>query len=96
MVFVFEDPLALKKRLGGNYPFRFLTHFRQHTMVFSSKDMNIIKNNYEEKGWTVYRMCKKHKSKEEIYEEISFEEIYGRWVDENKTWFWLMDYCNNQ
>ena len=96
MVFVFEDILAFKKRLVGNYPFCFLTYFRQHTMVFSSKDKNIIKSNYEEKGCTVYGIFKKHKSKEEVYEEISFEEIYGRWVDENKNWFWLMDYLNNQ
>ena len=32
-------------------------------MVFSSEDKTIIKNDYEEKGWTAYRVCKEHESK---------------------------------
>ena len=50
MVSVFEDSLALKKRLAGAYPFRFLTYFRQHAMVFSSEGKAIIKNDYEKKA----------------------------------------------
>ena len=59
----FEDSLALKKWLPGTYPYRFLTYFRQQAMVFSSEDKTIIKNDYEEKGWTAYRVCKEHESK---------------------------------
>ena len=33
-------------------------------MVFSSEDKAIIKNNYGEKDWTAYRICKEYKSKE--------------------------------
>ena len=64
MVSVFEDSLAFKKRLRGIYLFRFLTYFRQHTMAFSSEGKAIIKTDYEEKGWTAYRICKELKSKE--------------------------------
>ena len=70
MVSVFEDSLALKKRLPGTYPFCFLTYFRQQAMVFSSEDKAIIKNNYEEKGWKAYRICKEHKSKEWVLSSI--------------------------
>ena len=59
----FEDSLAHKKRLPGTYLYRFLTYFRQQAMVFSSEDKTIIKNDYEEKGWTAYRVCKEHESK---------------------------------
>ena len=52
MVSVFEDSIALKKRLPGAYPFRFLTYFRQHAMVFSSEVKAIIKNDYEGKDRT--------------------------------------------
>ena len=54
MVSVLKILLHLKKRLPGTYPYRFLTYFRQQAMVFSSKDKAMIKNDYEEKGWTVY------------------------------------------
>ena len=39
-------------------------------MVFSSKDKAIIKNNYEEKGWTVYRICKEHESKKWVLSSV--------------------------
>ena len=64
MVSVFEDSLWLKKQLPGTYPFRFLTHCRQHAMVFWNEDKANIKNGYEEKAWTACRICKEHKSKE--------------------------------
>ena len=60
MIFFFEDSLALKKWLPGTYSFCCLTYFRQHAMMFSSEDKNIIKNDYEEKGLTTYRICKEH------------------------------------
>ena len=69
-MFIFEDSLALKKRLPGTYPFRFLTYFRQHAMVFSSEDKTIIKNDYEEKSRTTYRICKEHKSKEWVLSSV--------------------------
>ena len=56
MVCIFEHSLALKKRLPGTYPFRFLTYFKQLPVVFSREDKAIIKNDYEEKGWTTYRI----------------------------------------
>ena len=59
----FEGSIALKKRLPRTYPYRFLTSFRQQAMVFSSEDKAIIKNDYEEKGWTAYRIRKQHESK---------------------------------
>ena len=52
-----------EKKEPGTYPFRFLTYFRQHTMVFSSENKAIIKNDHEEKGWTAYQICKEHKPK---------------------------------
>ena len=70
MVSVFEVSLALKKRLPGTYPFRFLMYFRQHAMVFSSEDKTIIKNDDEEKGWRAYRIRKKYKSKEWVLSSI--------------------------
>ena len=59
----FEGSIALKKRIPRTYPYRFLTSFRQQAMVFSSEDKAIIKNDYEEKGWTAYRIRKQHESK---------------------------------
>ena len=59
----FEDSLALKKRLLRTYSFRFLTYFRQQAMVLSSEDKAIVKNDYEEKGWTAYQICQEHESK---------------------------------
>ena len=56
----FEDSIALKKRLPGTYHYRFLTYFGQRAMVFSSENKTIIKNDYEENGWTAYRICKLH------------------------------------
>ena len=50
MVYVFEDSLALKKRLPGTYPFCFLTYFRQQAMVFSSEDKAIIKTIMKKKA----------------------------------------------
>ena len=66
----FEDSLALKKRLPGTYPYRFLTYFRQQAMVFSSEDKAIIKNDYEEKGWTAYRICKEDESKKWVLSSV--------------------------
>ena len=66
----FEDSLALKKRLPGTYPYRFLTYFRQQAMVFSSEDKAIIKNDYEEKGWTVFRIFKEHESKKWVLSSV--------------------------
>ena len=70
MVSVFEDSLAFKKRLPGPYLFCFLTYTRQHAMVFSNEDKTIIKNCYKEKGWTAYRICKEHKSKEWVLSSV--------------------------
>ena len=70
MVSVFEDSLPLKKQLPGTYSFRFLTYFRQHTMMFSIKDKPIIKKDCDEKVWTAYRICKEHKSKEWILSSV--------------------------
>lgn len=70
MVSVFEDSLAIKKRLPGTYSFCFLTYFRLHAMVFSSEDKAIIKNDYEEESWTAYRICKEHKSKEWVMRSV--------------------------
>ena len=39
-------------------------------MVFSSKDKTIIKNDYEEKDWTTYRICKEHKSKKWVLSSV--------------------------
>ena len=39
-------------------------------MVFSSEDRAIIKNDYEEKGWTTYRICKEYKSKEWVLNSV--------------------------
>ena len=39
-------------------------------MVFSSEDKAIIKNDYEEKGWTAYQICKEHKSKERVLSSV--------------------------
>ena len=41
-------------------------------MVFSSKDKTIIKNDYEEKGWTTYRICKEHKSKKWVLSSVQY------------------------
>ena len=70
MVSVLKILLHLKKRLPGTYPYRFLTYFRQQAMVFSSKDKAIIKNDYEEKSWTVYRRCKEHESKKWVLSSV--------------------------
>ena len=70
MVSVLKILLHLKKRLPGTYPYRFLTYFRQQAMVFSSKDKAIIKNDYEEKSWTVYRICKEHESKKWVLSSV--------------------------
>ena len=70
MVSVFENSLALKSGFPGTYPFHFLTYFRQHAMVFSSKDKAIIKNNREEKGWLTCRLFKKQKSKEWVLSPV--------------------------
>ena len=66
----FEDSLAHKKRLPGTYLYRFLTYFRQQAMVFSSEGKAIIKNNYEEKGWTAYRIYKEQKSKKWVLSSV--------------------------
>ena len=39
-------------------------------MVFSSEDKAIIKNDYEEKSLTAYRICKEHKSKEWVMSSV--------------------------
>ena len=39
-------------------------------MAFSSKDKTIIKNDYEEKSWTTYRICKEHKSKKWVLSSV--------------------------
>ena len=70
MVSVLKILLHLRKRLPGTYPYRFLTYFRQQAMVFSSKDKAIIKNDYEEKSWTVYRICKEHESKKWVLSSV--------------------------
>ena len=70
MVSVLKILLHLKKRLPGTYPYRFLTYFRQQAMVFSSKDKAMIKNDYEEKGWTVYWICKEHEPKKWVLSSV--------------------------
>ena len=79
MVSVFEDSLALKKRLPGTYPFRFLAYFRQHAMLFSSGGKGVIKNDYEGKGWTNYRICVEPKSKEWVLNSV--QRLFGRFKE---------------
>ena len=66
----FEDSLALKKWLPGTYPYRFLMYFRQQAMVFSSEDKGTIKNDYEKKGWTAYRISKEHELKKWVLSSV--------------------------
>ena len=39
-------------------------------MVFSKEDKIIIRNDYEEKGWSAYKMWKDHSSKNWIYTSL--------------------------
>ena len=39
-------------------------------MVFSSEDKAIIKNDYEEKGWTAFRIFKEHESKKWVLSSV--------------------------
>ena len=70
MVSVFEDSLALKKRLPGTFLICFLRYFRQYAVVFSSKDKATIRNDYEEKSLTAHQICKEHKPKELVLGSI--------------------------
>ena len=89
----FEDSLALKKWLPGTYPYRFLMYFRQQAMVFSSEDKGTIKNDYEKKGWTAYRISKEHELKKWV---LSSVQRPWKWVHEKKNWFGSTGYCNNR
>ena len=39
-------------------------------MVFSSEDKAVIINDYEEKGWTAYKIWKEHKSKRWVLSSV--------------------------
>ena len=50
-----------------------LTGFFRHdlfTMVFSKEDKIIIENDYEEKGWSTYKIWKDHSSKNWTYTSV--------------------------
>ena len=45
-------------------------YFRQQAMVFSSEDKGTIKNDYEKKGWTAYRISKEHELKKWVLSSV--------------------------
>ena len=67
----FEDSLALKKRLPGTYPYRFLTYFRQQAMVFPSEDKAVR---------TAYPIRKAHESKKWVLS--SFQRLLKRFKED--------------
>ena len=42
---------------------RELRELREQTTVFSEKDKAIIENDFEERGWSAYTICKEHAGK---------------------------------
>ena len=60
-----NDTIALRyTKFNRLLTFHFqLVSFPCRKMVFSDDDKAVIKNNYVEKGWSAYRICKKQPTK---------------------------------
>ena len=60
--------------------------FFTETMVFSSEEKAVIKNDFTEKEWSAFRTCKEHPTKK--WNKISVQRLLNRFKNMNQ---WIED-----